>query len=571
MSQLRTSKYATHWIAGAFALALFIQCCIFFYYTNEISILSCFSHPRRVLNIYMQKAAISVLLASLVFLFKRKYWTIYVLCANAIWILAECIYMQAFDGMLIDAYSLSMADNLNGFTRSIFMYMQPHYLWLLVPILFMVLIVFLFDNRQNLQWRPSIIGILCAMSMNTTNAAYVARYNRTELLMSTTIWDVWNPITSKYIDVSSPRYMYYYSSIHAFIRVGYEMIFNAEDNVDLDSLSKDMEPFVQSMDNKPIPQSKLVVFLVESLENWAILPEITPNICEYIKKHNTIYAPYIKRQAKKGGSMDGQILVHSGVLPIKNGASCFRFPRNRYPSMGELYKKTAILVPGGPKVWNQGLISAACGIDTNYTVSMNDAEIFRQYEKVAEKYDYIMVVTASSHSPFKTYADSSDLILPEAMPELMRNYLKTINFMDKYLGHALFMIDESDSLRDAVVVITGDHTIFSENFRKDFDEYCQSNNEFQYKVKEAYCPLIIGGGRLEESSRVTEESYQMDIYPTILHTIGCDSFFWKGWGINLTDSMEIYNRPISEEDAFEMSDKVIRSNWFKIYEFSKAK
>ena len=494
VAHLREGKHATLWIVLAFAVALFAQCCMFYYFTEGVSVFSSILHPKRILSIYFQKAAISIFIASLVFLFKRKYWIIYVLCVHAIWIVAECVYMQAFDGMLIDAYSLSMADNLDGFTESISMYLYKKYFWLSAPIIVMALVLYLFDNRQSVNWKYSGIGIVLSMILNTANAAYVTHYYRTALLETTTIWEVWNPISSKIIDTSSPRYTYYYSSLHAFFRVGYEMIFNRDEEVDVEQLTQDMQPFVQSMTEKPVPQSKLVVFLVESLENWAILPEITPNICRYMEMHNTIYAPYIKRQAKKGGSMDGQILVHSGILPIKNGASCFRFPRNRYPSIGELYDKTAILVPGGPKVWNQGLISAACGIDTNYTVSMNDAEIFREYKKMAEQYDYVMVVTASSHSPFKTYADSSNLRLPNAMPELMRNYLKTINFMDRCLGDALQMIDESEALRDAVVVITGDHTIFSNNFREEFDAYCQSSGEHQYKVNDAYCPLIVGGG-----------------------------------------------------------------------------
>jgi membrane-anchored protein YejM (alkaline phosphatase superfamily) len=265
--------------------------------------------------------------------------------------------------------------------------------------------------------------------------------------------------------------------------------------------------------------------------------------------------------------MDGQILVNTGILPLKNGASCFRFPHNRYPSISELYNNAAILVPGGPSVWNQVAISKSCGIDTNYTVSFNDADIFHKYEEIMNEHDFVMVLTSSSHSPFRQYADSSDLVLPVAMPEVMRNYLKTINFMDRYLGHALQKIDESDELRDAVVVITGDHTIFSQNFREEFYSYCQSSGELQYKVNEAYCPLIVstGGGGMRYSHK-SEDAFQMDIYPTILHAIGCDSFFWEGWGENLFDSIACENRTIQEDEAIEMADKLIRSNWFENYQ-----
>jgi hypothetical protein len=54
----------------------------------------------------------------------------------------------------------------------------------------------------------------------------------------------------------------------------------------------------------------------------------------------------------------------------------------------------------------------------------------------------------------------------------------------------------------------------------------------------------------------------MDIYPTIMHLIGCENYYWKGLGINVMDSTARRNRPITEEDAYELSDKLIRSNYF---------
>ena len=138
------------------------------------------------------------------------------------------------------------------------------------------------------------------------------------------ITDVWNPITSDLIETSTITYAHDYSIVHCFLRVGYEMLVNTEEDVDIAALTHDMQPFVQSMDSVPNPQTKLVIFLVESLESWAIMPEVTPNICRLIKSDGVLYAPYIKRQALKGQSMDGQIIVNTGILPIKNGASCFR-------------------------------------------------------------------------------------------------------------------------------------------------------------------------------------------------------------------------------------------------------
>lgn len=62
---------------------------------------------------------------------------------------------------------------------------------------------------------------------------------------------------------------------------------------------------------------------------------------------------------------------------------------------------------------------------------------------------------------------------------------------------------------------------------------------------------------------LTDTCYQMDIFPTILHLIGCEDYYWKGFGVNLLDSVARNNRVITEHEAFILSDKVIRANWFE--------
>ena len=55
----------------------------------------------------------------------------------------------------------------------------------------------------------------------------------------------------------------------------------------------------------------------------------------------------------------------------------------------------------------------------------------------------------------------------------------------------------------------------------------------------------------------------MDIYPTILNLIDCENYYFKGFGIDLLNKEAYNNRPITEEEAFELSNKIIESNYFK--------
>ena len=58
----------------------------------------------------------------------------------------------------------------------------------------------------------------------------------------------------------------------------------------------------------------------------------------------------------------------------------------------------------------------------------------------------------------------------------------------------------------------------------------------------------------------------MDAYPTILQLINCEEYYWKGFGVNILDSTARHNRLISEHEAFVLSDKIIRANWFETLE-----
>ncbi len=564
---MQRDEYINISIAFIFVFGLFFQCCLFELWTSGVSFFQAIWHPLRLLNVYVPKAAISFFFASFVFLTPRKWWTVIVLVLNAIWILAECFYMQFFDGMLIDAYSVSMAGNLDGFMSSILMCLKWRYIWLLFPIA--ILSGWLYGSRKNFSPFVSawVITFSLALCLHAVHACNMKHYMEKYLLQTPTWSHMLNPVKGGY-DVGTTAYTHYYSEMHAFIRVAFELISNNEQEVDVNKLSNEMRPYVQSLNTNPTPQTLLIIFLVESLESWAVVPEIMPNICRFIdESKHSLYATKISRQVKRGGSMDGQMLVNTGVLPIENGAACFRFPYNRYPSLSELYNTAAVIVPGGPEVWNQKLISKAMGIDTNYTASFNDAEICSIFESVVEQHDYMMVITASSHSPFRNYSDSSNLVLSDNMPALMRDYLSTLNFTDRYIEHAIDYIQSKEKLCNSTIVITGDHTIFTQSLRSEFQSWCNNNQSYRYlQPSESYCPLIIAGPLCPDNTIVEDVAYQMDIYPTILHTIGCDEFFWSGFGVNLCDTSALTHRPISEKEAFTISNQVIRSNWFNLYE-----
>lgn len=561
----------SNWIgAGIFALGLFFQCCLFELWICETSLIDTLFgfHPMRLLSTYTQKVAISLFFASFILVSKRKWWAVVVLFANSVWILAECFYRHFFDGMLIDSYTVKMAGNLDGFMSSLMVCLDWRYLWLLLPVVVLAIFVSVYRSQARNR-KGMVILLVSSFILNIAHASFITHYMRTALFMDNSRFIVnLYPLHSHY-NASDIAYSHLYSEVHALMRLGVELVINHEEEVDVEQLEQDMKPFVQQMDETPSPKTPLVFFLVESLENWAVTPEITPNIYALLQTEHTFHATRIKKQTKAGGSMDGQILVNTGLLPLKEGASCYRYPYNRYPSLSECYSRKAMIVPGGVNVYNQGCISKGYKIDTNYETSSNDAEICGKYEEIATEYDYVMVITASSHAPWQHYKGLSDFSMADGMPYYVGDYLRTINYMDKCFGHAVQYMDSIGILNSVTIVITGDHTALRPNIRGEVQAWCDAR-ELPFKPCEGYCPLIIHGPTIQGKRVVDDEAYQMDVYPTVLAAIGCEDYFWKGFGVNLMDSVQRNNRPINEVEAYELSDKVIRANWLEKFETNAA-
>lgn len=129
------------------------------------------------------------------------------------------------------------------------------------------------------------------------------------------------------------------------------------------------------------------------------------------------------------------------------------------------------------------------------------------------------------------------------------------------------------------IIVTGDHTIFRDvHYSPEMDKYAQKH-KINFENGYTYTPLIISylphhttSKRTNKQSSfklldsvnvtITEELYQMDIYPTIANMIGGNE--WKGLGVDLLNcDSPSQKRTLSEEEAFIISNKLIRSNYFK--------
>ena len=567
ITQTRNFKYANVLLFAIFAATIHWQNCLFFTQLNPELSNNPFFHTTKI--------ALAIFIASFVFLFRNKSWIIVVSLLINLWGISNLIYSRA-NGILIDAHSIFMINNMNGFWKSVPFFIELSDFICFISTLVVGISYFVFSNTR----KSYTFGILAFfMSLIFHGYATERKLSRSieEVKISRSI-GIYNPFSLKknfWIGFDASSYSQELSILHHFI---YQInsylhdVFATNKLVVSDMESSEIQRFVNFEGGgkiKVAPITSLVIILVESLENWVVIPDAMPNLCRFIDENdNILYALKVVSQTKGGTSADGQMIINTGLLPIEQGAACYRFPHHRYPSLSELYSSSCNIIPGSLSVWNQAYMNQVYCIGDSYTVSSgnnaldgDDIFIFQKYLEIYKSYDYSMVLTISTHSPFTTTSHKSNLILPDDMPKDMANYMKSFNYTDSCLNSVLSLVATDSLLRNATIVITSDHAIFPQNKREEYYSYCQERG-LDYAINEAFCPLIVYSPNIEKKVEINTVAYQMDIYPTILNLIGCQNYFWKGFGVDLLEEGAIDKRPIEQNKAYKLSDKIISSNYF---------
>jgi phosphoglycerol transferase MdoB-like AlkP superfamily enzyme len=145
------------------------------------------------------------------------------------------------------------------------------------------------------------------------------------------------------------------------------------------------------------------------------------------------------------------------------------------------------------------------------------------------------------------------------MPWVMYNFIRAFNALDDGLGYFVRKLETDSVLQQYTIVITADHNILHYEKRCQMQQYANTHN-MNLQPMDNSLPFIIYSPKIQGNPRYTDDAYQMDIYPTCLSLLGVSDYRWKGFGINLLDKNA--KRLISEKEAFVLSDKLIRNNYF---------
>ena len=543
-----------------FFLTLLLKCLLFAYYTMDYDlILNPLIFENNMWRFYLMYIVVCGIIASLMLIFKNKLWIIISSVILDIWLLSNLVYWRSYHNLL-NVWCLETLNSLNGFWDAIIIFLE----WkdCLFPCL-TILLILIYITLPKLNYRKLLSFAICFIIFFFSTAPKIGSearmYHVSKNIFNNAYNETW---------ISNYEYCSYFSPItYLFFQLKTLIVNLNEEKPQIEE--QELIPFMHKDEILTANNSNkynLIVVCFESLETWTINEQIenqyiTPNINRLLSSSHSLFSDKVKVQTMGGSSSDAQILINTGLLPINKGAVILRYPLNYYYSIPKTikeYTKQMWIVDDGT-TWNYKIMPISFSYDTIFVNNISDLFMCKRISENIPVSPYMLqVVTIASHSPFLKCADSSSIVLSNDIPTVMRNYIKCVNYTDKALG----LLFNSVNLDSTIILITGDHTIFSSEKREKFTEYCQNNN-LTLPVEKAFVPLIIYSPEIKEQIIIKDTVYQMDIYPTLLHLLHKEDYVWKGFGINLLDIEA--KREILPEDASRLSDEIILNDYFQKY------
>ncbi|WP_335870574.1 LTA synthase family protein [Bacillus sp. 2205SS5-2] len=539
------------------------------------------------------------------FAFLLKTWSrkIFVISINILMtflILAQLWYIRYF-GTPLSFFALLQTSNLSGLGPSIFELIKVRDFIFIVDIIVLLLVAKKkeFSIKKN-HIAYFIIFFLVGMSLLTFKplknhyvdgvpyAQIFKIYDRYDYLLA------FNPIQYSALDL----YITYKNN--RYIELSVE-----EENEILEWFAN-KEKYREDrlyLNNKyeGIGKGKNLLFVqVESLENWVINKEIknvpiTPNLNSILE--HSVYASNFYPQTKGGRSSDAEFILNTSLLPVNEGSTFFRYPRNEYTTLPDLLKEegysTFAFHGDEGTYWNRLESYPYLGIDEYHSIKdysdgeeigmgLSDIEFFNQTVDFLEDEEdpyYGLLITLTSHTPFEMPSEHKSLEFDSQYEKTsLSNYLQSISYADKAIGSLLDTLEKKEMLDDTLIVIYGDHAAFENNYKQ---QIMKENPTIEGVDQSGRVPFMIYNPSLEPLE-LTQTTGQLDIYPTLAYVMGIEEEKYENvvLGRNMlttADSFSVLpleNKIISdrkmnqekidfEKNALQISDLIIRSNYFK--------
>lgn len=363
------------------------------------------------------------------------------------------------------------------------------------------------------------------------------------------------------------------------------------------------QPKHQPADSVTEKRSNLLIVFAESLESWVLEKkvdgkEITPCLNRLLKEKSTLYAPNVLTQVKGGRSIDAQLMICSGLLPLMSGTYSSLYYDNTFYTLqkamrGLKHSRSYLLTIDKVSTWNQGAVARSFGTDTIISYHdfkmteafgthkrIGDASFFQQCREKIERGEvwkpgesvYMQFVTYSGHAPFKLPDHLRTITFPASIPEKVADYMTTAHYTDKAIGDFVAYLKTLPQYKETIVVIVGDHEGLA-SYRQEL----VGNPACRGLVSDKQLtPFIVLNSPV--GMRYDKFMGQIDIYPTLLNLMQLDAYRWHGLGQSILDPrkqgvavgsvMNVEGTGSDKEverlkEAHTVSDYMLRYDWLK--------
>lgn len=363
------------------------------------------------------------------------------------------------------------------------------------------------------------------------------------------------------------------------------------------------QPKHQPADSVTEKRSNLLIVFAESLESWVLekkvdSKEITPCLNRLLKEKSTLYAPNVLTQVKGGRSIDAQLMICSGLLPLMSGTYSSLYYDNTFYTLqkamrGLKHSRSYLLTIDKVSTWNQGAVARSFGTDTIISYHdfkmteafgthkrIGDASFFQQCREKIERGEvwkpgesvYMQFVTYSGHAPFKLPDHLRTITFPASIPEKAADYMTTAHYTDKAIGDFVAYLKTLPQYKETIVVIVGDHEGLA-SYRQEL----VGNPACHGLVSDKQLtPFIVLNSPV--GMRYDKFMGQIDIYPTLLNLMQLDTYRWHGLGQSILDPrkqgvavgsvMNVEGTGSDKEverlkEAHTVSDYMLRYDWLK--------
>ncbi len=310
-----------------------------------------------------------------------------------------------------------------------------------------------------------------------------------------------------------------------------------------------------------IRRRNLVFILVESLESWPIGKELqgerlAPNLNRLVAEPTTWYCPFVYSQAGSGRSIDGQLLMTTGLYPTHSPVYSMRYFGSTYPSLAKelrhaLRADSYLLTGDRANTWNQAPMAEAFGIrGTVYRNDWDCSDHFGHTHNPTDKSLYhqiigrmrsgeiwpegtqalVEILTFSTHHPWVIDPDARMVHFTGEGPRHLFEYCTAVNYADAAIGSFIDYLKTRSDWAETMVVIVGDHEGLN-NSRKEIREF-EGGKYASLVSSEGFVPMIVLNAPVP--GRRNEVMGQIDVYSTVLDQMGIRPV-WPGMGFSALD------------------------------------